>query len=506
MSSSRSSEGRERLAGVVPGRGEPVEDQLGRQLGLVRVQHVRGALADDAALIGQGVLTERLRRSYEDVAGVGPLDELREQVLLQEGVGPVVATGAPRQDDLGVLQADDGVVGGQPQPDQERVQHVAPDVGAQGGHGVGRQAVGLGHDLHPAVPELGGGLRSHREDLVRHPVHTVVDLHVAGEGPGMQLLEREERVAAAASRGLLYRRVVEGERGADEGRGDLRFEGLHVDDDAVHRLAQLAELLGLRGAELHVFRPHRGHHHDALIGFFLVDPEQALEGRLPRVVQIVEEEEQRAAPSDAPERVTNHQSPRLEAVEGEANAAGPHRLIGGERPDPFGRARDPGAPVLVVRIDAPAQEQRLLDGVAVGALEVEIVRDAAEHAVERAAQATVARAQRDHRAFFVHDLAEPLDDAALADAGGSHQDDQAMGLPDALDHLVADLPQYVPHVVAPHQRARSDAEQARGALRCGRRQAFDSAPGRTGQARGRGRRARGLVRQRRKRVGVWIDV
>ncbi len=124
---------------------------------------------------------------------------------MQERVGPVVATRSARQDDFSVLQADDGLVGGQAHPRKQGRQHVAPNVAAQGRDGVRGESMLLGHHLHAAVPELSGGLGTHGEHVVRHAVHAAVKLHVAGDGPGVKLLESKQRIAAASARGFLDR-------------------------------------------------------------------------------------------------------------------------------------------------------------------------------------------------------------------------------------------------------------------------------------------------------------
>src|SRR5690606_17886515 len=90
--------------------------------------------------------------------------------------------------------------------------------------------------------------------------------------------------------------------------------------------------------------------------------------------------------------------------------------------------------------------------------------DRAEHAVVGAAHRTITRPQRGHRALLVDALAEPLGDAALPGAGGAHQDHQAVRRPLAVDDLVADLPEDRPDVLATHEGALSDTEQAGGAL------------------------------------------
>ncbi len=194
------------------------------------------------------------------------------------------------------------------------------------------------------------------------------------------------------------------------------------------------------------------------------------------MLEIIEEEQQWATPRDAPERVADHQAARLEAIEGEADPARAHRLILRQRPKPFAGARHPGAAILVVGPHAPAMEQRAFDGVSVGALEVVVLRDGAEHAVEGAPDPAISCAKWDHRSLFLHDLAQPLADAALSDASRSDQDHQAVRLAVVFDHVVAHLSQGSTDVVAPDQRARANAEQPGRALGCSRPR-FPSGPG-----------------------------
>ncbi len=141
----------------------------------------------------------------EDRFAVFALHELGEQVLLQERVRPVVSAGTARKDDFRVLQADDCVVRGQTERQQQAVQDVTPDVAAERRHRVRRELMMLGHGLDPAVPKLGGRLRPDREHVGRDVIDAALDAHVSGERPGVELLQREQRIPAAPARGFLNR-------------------------------------------------------------------------------------------------------------------------------------------------------------------------------------------------------------------------------------------------------------------------------------------------------------
>ncbi len=309
---------------------------------------------------------------------------------------------------------------------EQGVEHVAANVGAERRGGERGRAVRLGHRGDAAVPELRRRLRTHREHLGGHAVRSALELHVARERPGVELLQSEQGVAAAAARGFEHRSVVERQRRTDEILRALRGERLHVDHRAVHGLAQLAQPLRRRRTERHLFGA-RGHQHDdALIGLVGDDAEQTLDGGRAGVVQIVEPEEQRSAAGDPPQGVADDHAARLEGIQREADTARTDGLIGGQRAHPLRGARDPSATVLVVAPHLPAIEQRALDGVAIDALEVVVADDAAEHAVERAPDRTVARAHGHHAALFVHGLAQPLRDAALSGAGGTDQHHEAV--------------------------------------------------------------------------------
>ena len=99
---------------------------------------------------------------------------------------------------------------------------------------------------------------------------------------------------------------------------------------------------------------------------------------------------------------------------------------GRRRAEPLGGRRDPRELLAVGLVDLPAIEERLLDGLAIGALQAVERVDGAGEAVERRRRAAVARAQRPHEPALVHLLADPLREAALADAGLADERDHPM--------------------------------------------------------------------------------
>ena len=124
-------------------------------------------------------------------------------------------------------------------------------------------------------------------------------------------------------------------------------------------------------------------------------------------------------------------APHLGRVEEEALARGPERndLPGGRRAQPFGRRGDERIPLVVVLGDLPDIEQRLLDQVAVGALEPEMRVDRPHDAVERRGDAAgSARAAAPSTRALVHVVAEPLGEPALADACFSVQEHELLSL------------------------------------------------------------------------------
>ncbi len=305
----------------------------------------------------------------------------------------------------------------------------------------------------------------------------------------MELLECEQRIAAAAARRFFYGGVIERQGFTEQRRRRIGRQRLDVDQLAVHDVAQLAQARRRRGAHHHVFQPYRRHHHDPLIGFVGVDLEQTFDGCGAGVVNVVQPEQKRPAIGDFTQRVARDHAPGFQRIERETHAAGPDRRFRTHGPQPLTGAGHPGAPVLVVAPHLPALQQRALNQIALHALEIVVVQGCAEHAVERAADFAVAGSERHHRALFVHDLTQPLGDAALAATGGADQHHQPVRGADAVDHVVAHFTQRVAHVFTPDQGARADTEQPRRAFRCGRkigiRPARARAPG-GGRSFGRG--------------------
>ncbi len=434
---------------------------------------------------------ERLRRCLEHPRRVLALREAPEEVLLQERVRPAVAARPPRQHDLGLLELGDRVLGGELQVGEQRDHDFAPDVHAEGRDGVGRDAQVTWDGGDAAVPEIGRGLRPHREHVARHAITRIDELQVSRVSPGMQLLQREEWEPAATTGRLVGRVVVERQRRADERARRVLVHRTDLDDLAVHRLAQLTEALGGRRAELHVLGPDGGDHEDGLIELLAVDLQQAVEGRLGGVVKVVEEEEEGASVRDPPDRVLADEAPELQRVQREADAARTDALVTrGERAHPLRGASHPRLPLPIVLVDLPAVHQGALDGVAIRALEVEVLDDCAEHAVEGAPHRAIPRRERHHAAVLVGGLAQPFRDARLADAGGPEQHHQAVGRPLAHDHLPADRPEASADVVATDHGARTNAEEPRSSIRNRLDAAARSRAG--GARRRRRRRAVGL--------------
>ena len=201
------------LARLVPGLLEVSEEQLGGLVRLAGAEQVGHPLADDAPGIGRRVPAERLGGGGEHLPRLGPLGQAREQVFLQKQVRPGVAPRTARQDELGRLQADDGGFGVEPERAEQRTEHAAADVATQGGHRVGCQPVLLRHGFDPVVPQLRRGLGPQCQHFGRYPVDAVHELEGFPEGPGVQLLQGEERVASRALGGFRHRLFVQRKRG-----------------------------------------------------------------------------------------------------------------------------------------------------------------------------------------------------------------------------------------------------------------------------------------------------
>ena len=311
----------------------------------------------------------------------------------------------------------------------------------------------------------------------------------------MQELEREERVALAARRGLGDGGVVERERLAQERVGLRGAERRDLEALAAELGERAIDQRRGRGIGEHGLGARRRDEEQAELRRVAVEREQAFERRRRGVVEIVHPQQDRPLLADALERAADDQPAQLGAIEGEALARRADDLAAERRgPDPLRRRGDPGLLFLVVGGDLPHVHQHLLDDVALGALEAVVLRDRSDDAVERRGDLPVARAERHHQRALVDLFAEPLGEATLADAGVAGEQDEAMAA--VLGDLGRDLEQAAPLGVARDERARAKAEQA------GRRHLRHVHPeGVGGRRRGVGGddRPRPAERQRRRR-------
>ncbi len=210
----------------------------------------------------------------------------------------------------------------------------------------------------------------------------------------MHELEREERVALAARRGLGDGGVVERERLAQERVGVRGAERRDVDALAVELGQSAIEERRRRRIGLHGLGPRRGHEEQTELGRVAVERQQALERRRRGVVEVVHPQQDRALLADALQGAADDQPAQLGAIEREALARRAHRLAAERRgADPLRRRGDPGLLFLVVGGDLPHVHQHLLDDVALGALEAVVLGDRADDAVERRGDLPVAGAE-----------------------------------------------------------------------------------------------------------------
>src|SRR6478735_1707260 len=458
-----------RLARAIPRALQEVEQQVRCIFGVARLDQVVHALPDHAPRRCQRMVLQRFGSSPIDELLVGPLRELCGQVLLQERVRPAVAARSAWDEDFGLLHGANAFIRRQAEAREQRHQHLAPEVRRNGGGGVGGQPLGLGHRLQPTIPKLRRGARAYGEHLGWHVVAALLLDQGTFEGPGVQLLQGEERVASASTRGLFHGLFVESQRFAQELARRFGLERCDVDDDTAHLLAEQAQAFGSRRAQVYLFGPHGGDDHVVAIGVLAVHAQEPFERRFRRVLQVVDPDEQLVLLANLAHHVTGHRAPGRQGVDGEAHAARADGHVGGwpGRPEPFRRARHPGASDLVVLAHAPALQERALDRAAISALEIVIANDGTDHAVDRPAHAPVARLNRDHRALFVHGLAQPFGDATLPRTCRPDQDHQAMVVPVAVDDLVADLPQQRADLLPTDQRTLPDVQEAVGALGVG---------------------------------------
>ena len=198
------------------------------------------------------------------------------------------------------------------------------------------------------------------------------------------------------------------------------------------------------------------------LGRVATQPRQDVERVLRGVVQIVEPHQDRAVARDSLEDPLDDAEPELRAVEHEALARGTHgrQDVRGRRPQPLGGGGDPRERVVVVLRDLPPDHERLLDGRAVGARQAEVLVDRAGDAGERRGRAAVARAERDHHAALVRLGAQPLGDAALADAGFADEGEEVLALR-AARHELDGAPELAALFLPREEHGRAQAQDAR---------------------------------------------
>ena len=154
---------------------------------------------------------------------------------------PGVAFRAAGQDDLRASQGVDAGAGREPEILQQRDDHDDTHVDAERGDGAGRELLGLAQRGEPRVPQISRRLRPNREHLLRDAVRAFGELHVSGVGPGVQLLQREERKATTAARRLHYGLVVERQRSPQQRTRVFAAHGQDLQHLALELAAQTAE-------------------------------------------------------------------------------------------------------------------------------------------------------------------------------------------------------------------------------------------------------------------------
>jgi hypothetical protein len=341
---------------------------------------------------------------------------------------------------------------------QERAQAHERDVASERSGGVGRAAQLRWNGQDAFVPQLGSGTGLLFEGLRRHAVDPSLHLEAIACRPGMEQLQRKERIAAASRRGALGRSPLERQGRLQELLGFGRAERSQLDDAPAVDVSQCLEARERVAVDGDGLAP-RGQDHP-LKGQLLAELGERFEGALRPEVQVVEPQEDRTRATDSLEDLHDRFSSNVRRIEEEtlAGRSERHDLSGGRRPEPLGRGGHEGVALVILVVDFPAVKQRLFDEFAVGALEPEVRIDGADDAVERCGYPAVARPKRHHQRPLVDLLTQPLGEAALADAGFAVQEHELLPAAFGASDLLDDGPKLGSFFVARDERARAQAQ------------------------------------------------